>query len=145
MRDLTNREKGLLGLAMLLTVVSAAWMLIVMPMMTARAASLTEIRKADAIADLLVTTVGEQTRPVARQPLQTIITQRAKAADLTIRRLDPSENAMSVTLDDAPYSAVIGWMAALTAQEGLRIASVEIGRRTTPGIVATQITVETDR
>lgn len=141
-RSLNPRERHLIIAGGLLLATSAFWIFLIAPAVASKAESFAAIRKADAIADLLATATNKPAPTAKRQPLPNLLTQRAKNVGLSIRRLDPSGATLSVTLDDAPYAAVVGWMAELTEKDRLRISSVEMGRRTAPGFISTRITLE---
>lgn len=142
MHRLNPRERHLIISGGLLLATSAFWIFLIAPAVVTKAESFAAIRKADAIADLLATATSKPAPTTRRQPLRNVLTQRAKNAGLSVRQLDPSGATLSVALDDAPYAAVVGWMAELTEKDRLRISSVEMGRRTAAGLVSTRITVE---
>ncbi|MGC3939105.1 type II secretion system protein GspM [Roseobacter sp. EG26] len=143
-RSLSAREIRFLLAGVPPVLAWAIWIALISPMITLKAESLTRIQKADAIADILASSDGTVVANTPR-PIQGILTQSAEAANLLIRRMEPSGTAMSVTLDDAPFAIVIAWLASLTQEEGLRISAVEMGRRTAPGTVSTRITLEPAR
>ena len=47
-----------------------------------------------------------------------------------------------VSLDDAPYDAVINWVAAMETDAAIALVAIELDRRTAPGIVAARLTLE---
>ncbi|WP_195819091.1 type II secretion system protein GspM [Roseobacter sp. MH60115] len=145
MRRLTNRERRMLQACSAATGVWMAATLMVLPIVNDRAESLAQIRKVDAITGLLATTTALTPERAAPQPLTSVLTRRAEAANISIRRLEPSEDAIAVTLDETPFQAVIGWMAVLTSDDGLRVASLEMGRLTAPGMVSARIVLEPGR
>ena len=142
MRPLTKRERHLLiGTAVLLMTLSA-WIFLVSPMLMSRSDSPARIQKADAIADLLSSSDLAPGSTVDAAPLPSVLTRRAAQTRVSIRRLDPAGTSISASLDDAPFTDVMAWLAALTEEDGLRILSVEMGRRTAPGVVSTRVALE---
>ncbi|MBW4707428.1 type II secretion system protein M [Roseobacter sp. YSTF-M11] len=144
-RTLTKREKQLLSCSVVALLGWAVLSLAILPLREEKDDSLTRIRKANAIADLLASESVADIPEPAQQPLSSVLTRRADTAGIGIRRLEPVGEAITVTLDDAPYASVIGWMATLTEEDGLRIASVDMARRTAPGTVAARLTLEPTR
>ncbi|WP_299783238.1 type II secretion system protein GspM [uncultured Roseobacter sp.] len=144
-RRLTDRERRLL---LLCGAAMGAWFAIalaILPLAQDRADSRARIHKADAIAELLATTTTLTQAPATARPLASVLTRRAEAANISIRRLDPSQGAISVTLDETPYPSVIDWLAVLTGDDGLRVASLEMERLTAPGMVSARIVLEPGR
>jgi general secretion pathway protein M len=74
-------------------------------------------------------------------PLPNIITDTAATFQLTIRRLQPTENTADVTLEDAPFDAVLLWVDTLERDHGLRMISLTLTRRPEPGLVAATLIV----
>jgi len=144
MKRLGLREQRLIWVTTIVLGAWGGWTLMISPLLTARATALDDIASANAIADLLalapVTDTGPQGTPTA--PLRTRVTARAEAAGLAVRRLEPSGTALSVTLEDASYTALIGWLDVLTRAERARIVSLEIARRPVPGMVSAQVLLE---
>ena len=83
-----------------------------------------------------VTAVGKDTRPIA-----TILTETAREFDLTIRRIDTSAAGADVSLDDATFDMLIQWLDALEADHGLRLATLDVAQRPTPGQVSATLSV----
>lgn len=145
MRRLNPTEARLVWTTALLLGGWVGWVLMIAPLLAARADGLADIALANAIADLLARAplVSAALPAPPTSPLRTRVTTRAQAADLHVRRLEPSGTALSVTLDDAPYTALIGWLDVLTREDRARIVSLEIARRPPPGIVSARIMLET--
>lgn len=144
MKHLSSREVRLIWITTLLLGGWAGWTLLVGPLVSARNQSFQDIATANAIADLLDRAPLAGFSPIRGPaiPLGTRVTTTAETAGLKLRRLEPSGTALSVTFDDAPYTALIGWLDVLTREEGSRIVSVEIARRPPPGIVSARIMLE---
>ncbi|MGZ2256657.1 type II secretion system protein GspM [Roseobacter sp. A03A-229] len=141
-RPLLPRERRLLMLCGALMVAWVVGGLLILPLLNSRADSIARIAKADAISTLLATSADLKSPAAAAEPLATLLTRRAAATNISIRRLDPSEGAISVTLGDTPYHAVIGWIATLAGEDGLRVASLEMARLTAPGMVSARMVLE---
>jgi general secretion pathway protein M len=77
----------------------------------------------------------------ADTPLPSIITDTAATFQLTIRRLQPSEGTADITLEDAPFDAVLLWIDALERDYGLRIITLTMTRRPEPGLVAAKLII----
>ena len=79
---------------------------------------------------------------VLATPLATRITASAELAGVLVRRLEPEGAVVRVSLDDAPYDAVINWVAAMETDAAIALVAIELDRRTAPGIVAARLTLE---
>lgn len=86
-----------------------------------------------------------RTVDVPTAPLANRITRSAEEAGVLVRRLEPEGELIRVTLDDAPFDDVIGWIAAMEAQEAISLLSIEMDRRTAPGIVSARLALENAR
>ena len=126
---------------------AAGWAGVVRPALDLRAASLTRISQVETVSaalDRLPATFAAA--PAAElPPLRTRVTDAARSAGLDIRRLDPQGAAISVTLDDVPFAALVGWLDRLTTTARVRVLSAEIGRRPTPGVVTARLVLEEAR
>lgn len=98
-------------------------------------------RYARATAALSTIPAGLVAPPSADTPLPGIITDTAATYQLTIRRLQPSTDTADITLEDAPFDAVLLWIDALERDHGLRIITLTMTRRPEPGLVATNLIV----
>jgi general secretion pathway protein M len=54
----------------------------------------------------------------------------------------PLESAVEAELEGAPYTALVGWLAALESLHGLRVVSLSIDRGNEPGRVNAQLRIE---
>jgi general secretion pathway protein M len=76
-------------------------------------------------------------------PLSVRLVDAATALGLTVRRLDPvGAAAFEVSLEDAPFDAVVAWLVALERDHGLRLAAMRMQRRPAPGVVTATVTIE---
>jgi general secretion pathway protein M len=74
-------------------------------------------------------------------PLPSILSDTAMAFQLTIRRLQPTQNAAEIVLEDAPFETVLMWVDTLERDQGLRVIAIDMTRRPEPGVVATTLTI----
>lgn len=79
---------------------------------------------------------------VARGASATVITGSAAELGLNIRRLDPEGRRIRVALEDAPFDALLRWLDRLERDRGLRLATLRVERRPTPGLVNAQAVLE---
>ena len=140
----TPREHVLI---MVLGLISAAGVLITMiwhPLQQNRSALHDDIARyshAMAILSAIPAGAGIQPTATAELPLPSIITDTAATFQLAVRRLQPTENTADVTLEDAPFDAVLLWVDTLERDHGLRMVSLTLTRRPEPGIVAATLIV----
>jgi general secretion pathway protein M len=140
----TRREQLLLaGLALILSVYFM-FAVIWQPLQRHRATLTDDIaRYARAATALSAIPAGSVAQPglAADTPLPGIITDTAATFQLTIRRLQPAEGAADITLEDAPFDAVLLWIDALERDYGLQIITLTMTRRPEPGLVAATLIV----
>ncbi|MEO0378845.1 MAG: type II secretion system protein M [Pseudomonadota bacterium] len=144
MRGLNTRERHLIvGSACVIALVGALQFAI-LPGLTSRQNSFAMLSKIDAVLSALdVLPTPSANAPAADQPpLRTRVTETAQRAGLEIRRIDPQGAALSVSLDQVPFPALIGWLNHLTQASGINIISAEIGRLSEPGHVSARFLLE---
>ena len=142
-RRLNRREQVLIAVCAGVLGIWALWSLALSPLLEERRDALARIAKANAIADILVAAPAATVRQTdPRLPLRARITARAERDGLSIRRLEPSGDALIVTLDDVAFTTAIGWLDALTGSDGLSIAAIEMARLVTPGRANLRVTLE---
>lgn len=143
----TPREKALLGCLAALGLIWLAVTQVWQPLQALRheiAARIPRIERALALV---------QSNPVAlpapdadadadARSLPIVITEAADSFGLTINRLQPEGGRVRVTLEDAPFDAVLLWVEALQRDHALRPIDLTLTRRPTPGVVATNLMVE---
>jgi general secretion pathway protein M len=138
----TPREQMLI---LLLGLVSATYLLITalwLPLQRHRATVLDDIARYGRVAATLsAMPAGLAPLPASDAPLPSIITDTAATFQLTIRRLQPTDTTADITLDDAPFDAVLLWLDALERDHGLRIVTLSLLRRPEPGLVAATLIV----
>ncbi len=147
--NLSAREKLLVLLVLPAVILFALYQFAWLPLSLARIDAKIQIASYRALTQA-AGTQGDQTRftaPVAppTTPLPTRITQSAVSAGVLVRRLEPDGALVRVTLDDAPFDAVIAWIVTMEADHAITLVSLELDRRTVPGIVAARLALETSR
>lgn len=145
---LTWRERFLLvaimPLAALLTLFQFAWL----PFQTARTARLAEIssyKLVTAAATRRAANRAPEVAPKPVDPIATRVTQGAESAGLQLRRLEPEATGLRVTLDDVQFSDLVLWLSDMQSTFAVRVAAIEIDRRTAPGVVSARLLLEDDR
>ena len=94
------------------------------PLLAARAEALVSIARSDqALARLSALPEGEAMAPIsaADGPVAAVITETAGDFGLTIRRIEPEGDGARLSVEDADFGAVLNWIAALEADNGLRV------------------------
>ncbi|MGL4322096.1 MAG: type II secretion system protein GspM [Paracoccaceae bacterium] len=140
----TAREKLLLGLLLVTIGLYAAFTAIWQPLQQQRSALLSDIARYDRVATMLNTlsTTGLAPAPATSDmPLPTLITTSADSYQLSISRILPTESVVDITLAEAPFDIVIGWVQALEQDHGLRIQALTMTRKPEPGLVATTLII----
>lgn len=140
----TGREQILLiVMAMALTAYAMA-MGVWQPLQAARSTMMQDIAR-DGRAGMALYTLastGLASAPsTADTPLPTLITTTADSYQLTISRLLPSADTVEITLENASFDLVIGWIHALEQDHSLRVLALSITRRPEPGLVGTTLSV----
>ncbi len=147
--NLSAREKLLVSSVLPAVILFALYQFAWLPLAQTRIDAKSQIASYRALSHAAQTQGDQQrfTAPVAppTTPLPTRITQSAVSAGVLVRRLEPDGALVRVTLDDAPFDAVIGWIAAMEADHAITLVSLELDRRTAPGIVAARLAVETSK
>ncbi len=144
---LSKRERFLVLFAIPITALVAGYYFAWQPLAEARAdtqASIVGFRSITQAADAV------RNRPDAEmltsqadiRPIATRVTSSAEEHDLAIRRLEPEGQRLRVSLVDADFAEVLGWIADLEAFSSVRVVATEMDRRPEPGIVAARLTLE---
>ncbi len=135
----SRRERVLLGILAALAGLFVAVQLVARPILAARADAFADIRQFEtlnarirAAGRLSATTV---TAPLAPDAAVTGAAQRASIVATT----QATPGGVRATVADAPYDAVIAWIADATRSGALGIRSASITRRQTPGRVAATV------
>ncbi|WP_170311872.1 type II secretion system protein GspM [Sulfitobacter sabulilitoris] len=146
--SLSRRERLLVGVALPVLAGAALFHFAWLPVQSGRAALRADIVETKTIRALLdATPQGAPTVQAARRdlpPVTTRVTRSAEAANLSLSRLEPEGDLLRVSVDTAPFVAVVDWLMTLERDQGLRIAAVEMDRRPEPGTVSLRLTLEPD-
>lgn len=138
---LTPRERvlvGTLGTLLMLTIVVFG---IVKPLQASRAQSIADIRTYETLiarinaADTLGAPAGPPPRTGA--PLD-ILTQSAQSFGLQVQ-VEATPTGLRATVADAPYDAVVNWMADVARTSSLTATRVDLQKRRVPGRVFAQV------
>jgi general secretion pathway protein M len=138
------RERALLSGLALICLVYLGFVGLWRPLQGHRDRLMADIARFDRTAAALSEAVGQGAAfaaPTAGTPLPQIVTDTAAAYQLTIRRLQPTDNAAEITLEEAAFDAVLPWIEALERDHALRILTLTMTRRPEPGLIATTLTV----
>lgn len=139
----TPRERVML---MVLGAVAAAFVLIflvILPLDAARSDARAEIRANEAYAaQLLASSPGSGAAPQRTGPPMNVISDSAIAAGV-IANTEPIEGGVRATVADAPYPAVLAWIADLARTTPYRPRRISIERRPGPGRVSATLDLGT--
>ena len=75
------------------------------------------------------------------EPLSTLITTTGDDFGLSVRRLQPQGNTVQAVLEDAPFDAVLLWIAAMEQDHAVQLVDLTLTRRPAAGSVAATLTV----
>jgi general secretion pathway protein M len=140
----TPRERVLIVVLALISAAVLGHLILWQPMAQHRLALQQDIaRQARSFAALTALPPDTGLPPLARSdlPLPGIITETVAAYQLSIRRLQPADTSADISIEDAPFDAVLLWVDTLERDHGLRIISLSLTRRPEPGIVAATLIV----
>lgn len=138
------REQILIGGLLALLAFSVLLLAVIRPLQDVRAQALSDIRSADVLAARLQAggpAVGGLTRTRRGTP-SAIVTESVAAAGLAVQRIQPEGTGQRVVLGDAPFDAVIRWVADLEASSTLRVTQARIEQRPAPGVVSAQFLID---
>jgi general secretion pathway protein M len=139
----SSREQILLGALGGLALLALLLIAVVRPLQAARSAALADIRTYQSLAARL-RAAGPPSPGAARPPVVAgdpaqVIATTAAAQTLVPREVAAESGGFRVTLADAPYDAVLRWLATIEASSPLRVASLSITRGQAPGLVAARV------
>ena len=142
MTSLSRRERLLLALGALVVVAVVGWTFLWQPLAESRAALEDRIAAVRSVAVTLDTYPEDGTpRPVAApdEPVATRVTRSAERAGVPLSRIERQGEGLTALVDEAPFDAVVGWIAEMEREAGLRLVAVELSRRPTPGAVSARL------
>ncbi len=138
---LTPRERVLVGTLGTLLALAILIFGIVKPLQASRAQSLADIRTYETLdarinaADALGPPTGPPPRIGAPGD---ILTQSAQAFGLQVQ-VEATPTGVRATVADAPYDAVVNWMADVARTSSLAATRVDLQKRPAPGRVFAQV------
>ena len=143
--SLSARERVLVLLVLPLVVLLGGWRFAWAPLAEARLAREAEIGGYRLVAEAASRAgAAPLASPAEVVPLANRVTATAEAAGIALSRLEPEGEALRVAVAEASYATVILWLAELEGEDVL-VSSVEIDRRTTPGVVSARVLLEDAR
>lgn len=136
-RGLSQREQWLVGTAGVLLAFAILIFGVVQPLQASRAQSLADIRTYDTLMARVraAGTLGAPSVPQRPGPAVSIVTQSAAQYSVTVQA-EAVPGGARATVADAPYDAVVNWLADIARTSALVATRVEIRRTATPGRVA---------
>lgn len=146
---LENREQLLIGFGAVFLVVFLGYMLVIEPMFKSvneRAVKVENMREDLAMLQRAASQPSGDTakQATAGRSLVVVVEQSATAAGLkrSLTGNQPQQNnVIRVNLKDAPFNAVVSWLAGLGAKEHLFIQSANIKSGPKPGTVTANVTL----
>ncbi len=136
----SDRERVLLTI--LAAIASVALLLaILLPLREARQDARETIRNADLIEAHLRSGNGALARsgPMRTGTPSAIVTNSLAAAQLQVGRVAAEGDAVRLTLENAPFDAVMIWVADVETTSNLRVRDVDITGQPAPGTVSASI------
>ncbi len=132
---LSPRERVLVGILATLLALAVLVFGVVRPLQAARAQALADIRTYETLnARILAAgTLGPQV-PQRTGPAIGILTQSAAGFGLTVQ-VEAVPGGARATIADAPYDAVMNWLADVARTSNLRATRVGLARTAAPGRV----------
>lgn len=125
----SEREQLMLGALAALAMVALLLVAVVRPLEAARARAAAQIRTDDMLA-MRVRAAGPGLGAAALRhgPPAEIVAQLAATSGLTVQRVAPEGGRLRVVFGDAPFEAVLRWVAELERTSTLRISDAQIER-----------------
>lgn len=141
-RERRERVLILVGGAVLLAYLLLAG--VYRPLAAMRAEALSDIATLEALTARAsaVAEAPARATPVSPVPNAAAITDSAVAVGLVIRRLEPEGARTSIEFEEADFAVLVEWLALLESRHALKVATIELDRRPSPGVVSARITVE---
>lgn len=135
----SGRERMLLAGMALLLGLSAVHAGLMRPLLEARAEALGRITEYERLLALLAAAPPPQDKREPEGPASALLTDSASAFGLAILRIEPDGDGAGLVLADAAFADVIGWIAAVERETGLRLTHAQLDRRPEPGIVGAEL------
>lgn len=133
-RERSRREQILLAFFGGFLALTVFWLLIPRPLLEARATAIARIETYETVKARLAGNAAAGRPAPVTGPIETVLTTRATAVGLA-PAVTREDGDLVVSVTDARYDAVVPWLAALEAEQGLTLSRVTIEQRPTPGTV----------
>ncbi|MFG1496453.1 type II secretion system protein M [Saccharospirillum sp. HFRX-1] len=139
-QQLGQREQQALRLLAVVVGLLAVWLLLIQPLQQWRQQASQELANAQSTYQQLLQKApqalasGASTANTPSDSLNTELRRQANRFGLSIQGFEPDGDLLRVRLDDARYSQVIQWLAALQAQ-GVMVDQLTLNGRDRPGRV----------
>ena len=144
--SLTPRERWLVGLLGPVAVAALLWTFVWQPVQADRERLTRTIADARTVAAALERypegAVAARPAPLFDAPLTTRVTRSAEAAGVPLARIEPRRGGLTALVSEAPYAAVLNWIAEMERVQGVRLAAIALDRRTAPGTVSVRLELE---
>ena len=127
------REQLLLGTLAAIGLVALLLVAVVKPLESSRARAAADIRTYDMLAVRLKAAGPVTGGAVRRGPPSELVSQAAAAAGLAVQRIEPEGGRTNVVLADAPFDAVVRFVAEIEKTSALRVSEARIERSATGG------------
>lgn len=142
-RARTGRERVLIAVMALVLAAAGTYGIVVDPALHARASVRADIAALDrALAESRNAEAQSISEAGVSEPAAVRLNALAAQAGLEIARLETNGARHAVSLNDAPFTAVAGWIADLEQAPGLTVVELSAERRPTPGVVSADIEIE---
>ncbi|QJU57671.1 type II secretion system protein M [Sphingomonas sp. AP4-R1] len=134
--DRSQREQRLLAVLAVIGLVALVLVAVVRPLQTARARAVADIRTYDMLAMRLRAAGPGLGAPARRGPPASVVAASAGATGVIVQRVEPEGGRLTVVLADAPFDAVLRFVADLERTSALRVSEARIEASTSgPGLV----------
>lgn len=138
--SLQPREQRLVSVASVAVVIGAFYWLIWQPLhqanerqqqkVQAAQRQLTELQQA---LPQLKASGGAKVR--SSGSLSQIISNSARSAGVSVSRMQPQNEQLTLVLDDLSFEQLLGWLHSLQYQHGITVINLDVANTDTPGIV----------
>jgi general secretion pathway protein M len=134
--DRSQREQMLLGMLAATGILALLLLAVVKPLEAARARATADIRTYDMLA-MRLRAAGPGLGAAARRgPPASVVAASAGATGVNVQRVEPEGGRLTVVLADAPFDAVLRFVADLERTSALRVAEARIeASNSGPGLV----------
>jgi general secretion pathway protein M len=135
--DRSQREQMLLGALAAIAILALLLVAVVKPLETARARATAEIRTYDMLATRLRASGPGSGAAIRRGPPASLVAASAGAVGVSVQRVEPEGGKLTVVLADAPFDAVLRFVADLERTSALRVSEARIEQSNGgPGLVS---------